>query len=191
MTLNPNAPATSVETSPDPIAERRRSGAEHAGTIRAHFPWWDTQVRPGLVRTVHAFPEQDFDFKPRPELMTMREMVVHIAEAECAWVHGVLEEATFEDWVVPKDDPAQGYRIIVDAPDRASLLALLEQWHRPTQAWLDQPESKLAHEVFSEAKGRRYTAHWILDRVHEHEIHHRAQLGVYLRMLGVEPPSVW
>ena len=178
-------------TSPDPLAERRRSGAEHAGTIRAYFPWWDTQVRPGLVRLVTALPEPGFDFKPQPELMTARELVVHIAEAERSWVHCVLEGATEEDWVVPHDDPALGYRLVVDAPDHASLLAMLERWHRPTQAWLDRPDSELAHEVDSEAKGRRYTVHWILDRVHEHEIHHRAQLGVYLRMLGIEPPSMW
>ena len=191
MNLNPNAPAMNVMTPPDPIAERRRSGAELAGTIRAHFPWWDTQVRPGLVRLIAAFPEKDFDFKPRPELMTMRELVVHIAEAERSWIHCVIDGAAEEDWVVPLDDPTRGYRLVVDAPDRASLLALLERWHRPTQAWLDRPESELAHEVNSEAKGRRYTVHWTLDRVHEHEIHHRAQLGVYLRMLGIEPPSFW
>ena len=56
-------------TTIDPLAERRRSGLEHAGTIRAHFPWWDTQVRPGLVRAIEAVPAKDLDFKPRPELL--------------------------------------------------------------------------------------------------------------------------
>jgi uncharacterized damage-inducible protein DinB len=177
--------------SPDPLAERRRSGVEHAGTIRSHFPWWDTQVRPGLIRLVEALPAQGFDFKPKPELMTAREMIVHIAEGERSWIHSVLEGAPEEEWVVPLDDPSQGYRLAVEAPDHASMLALLERWHRPTQAWLDRPESDLAHTVVSESRGRTYTAHWILDRVHEHDIHHRAQLGVYLRMLGIEPPSMW
>lgn len=176
---------------PDPLAERRRSGAEHAGTILAHFPWWDTQVRPGLLRLIMALPERGFDFKPRPELMTARELVVHIAEAERAWIHCVIDGGKDEDWVVPKDDPAQGYRLVVDAPDHAGLLAMLEQWHRPTLAWFQRPESDLAHEVESVSRNRRYTVHWILDRVHEHEIHHRGQLSVYLRMLGIEPPSMW
>lgn len=180
-----------AKASPDPLAERRRYGAEHAGTIRASFPWWETQVRPGLVRLVEALPEGHFDFKPQPVLMTARELVVHIAEAERSWVHSVIEGAAEEDWVVPQDDPAKGYRLLVEAPDRASLLALLEQWHRPTKEWLDRPESDLAREVVSEVRRRTYTVHWILDRVHEHEIHHRAQLGVYLRMLGIEPPSMW
>ena len=176
----------------DPLAERRRSGAEHAGTIRSHFPWWDTQVRPGLVRLIESMPDRELDFKPRPELMTARELVVHIAEAEHAWIESVLGGAKDEDWVVPREDPAQGYKLLIEAPDHASLLALLERWHRPTQAWLDRPEADLTYEVAPEDKGgRRYTAHWVLDRVHEHEIHHRAQLGVYVRMLGMEPPSFW
>jgi uncharacterized damage-inducible protein DinB len=140
---------------------------------------------------VTAVPEQHLDFKPRTELMTVRELVVHIAEGEHSWVHCVLEGAKEEEWVSPLSDPALGYRLVVDAPDHASLLALLERWHRPTQAWLDRPEADLAHEVYSEGKGRHYTAHWVLDRVHEHEIHHRAQLGVYLRNLGIEPPNIW
>ena len=86
----------------------------------------------------------------------------------------------------------EGYQLLVEAPDHSSLLALLEQWHRPTQAWLERPTSDLTYEVAPPEKaGRRYTAHWVLDRVHEHEIHHRGQLSVYLRMIGVEPPSMW
>jgi uncharacterized damage-inducible protein DinB len=37
---------------------------------------------------------------------------------------------------------------------------------------------------------RRYTLQWILDPLLEHEIHHRAQLNLYLRMMGITPPSI-
>ncbi|MDM7916098.1 MAG: DinB family protein [Candidatus Eisenbacteria bacterium] len=175
----------------DPIAERRRSGAEHAGTIRASFPWWDTQVRPGLVRLVEALPAKHFDFKPLPQLLTAREMIVHIAEAEFSWVHCILDGGEDEEWVARRDDPSEGFRLTVDAPDSGSMLARLEQWHRPTQAWLDRPDSELGRQIVSQSRGRTYTVHWVLDRVHEHEIHHRAQLASYLRLLGIEPPELW
>jgi uncharacterized damage-inducible protein DinB len=42
----------------------------------------------------------------------------------------------------------------------------------------------------SDGPERRYTLHWILDHVQEHEIHHRAQLNLYLRLMGIEPPSI-
>jgi uncharacterized damage-inducible protein DinB len=176
----------------DPLAERRRHGRQHAGTIRAYFPWWESQVRVGLLRVVAALPEADLDFKPRPELLTARETLVHIAEAERSWVHCVLDGAGGDqEWVVPVDErqPALGWRLAVDPPDRAGLIGLLEHWHRPTLAWLDRPESDLAHEVYSEGRKRHYTAHWVLDRVHEHEIHHREQLALYLRLLGHAAPG--
>jgi len=178
----------------DPIAERRRHGAQHTGTIRAYFPWWDTQVRPGLLRVIAAFPERDLDFKPLPELLTARETLVHIAEAEHAWVHCVLDNAAADqEWVTPVDekDPSLGWRFAIDPPDGAGIVALLERWHRPTLAWLDRPAADLAYEVHSEQRKRHYTAHWVLDRVHEHEIHHREQLALYLRLLGHAAPELW
>jgi len=184
-----------LETPAD-IREARRalSADSFPGTVRSYYPYWDAQYRPYLVEAVTAFPAEHLDFKPRPELLTAREMIVHMAEAEIAWIGGVLGGGAIEEWVVPDDDPAQGWRLVVDAPDHASLLARLETCHRPTQAWFDRPTSDLARvatrQVEGEANLRRYTAHWILDHVQEHEIHHRAMLNLYLRLLGVEPPSI-
>ena len=175
-------------------ARRARSAADHPGTIRSHYPFWDTQYRPFLIEAVNAFPADGLDYKPRPEMLTAREMIVHIAEAERAWILGILEGGPIEEWVVPADDPAQGWKLVVDAPDHASLLALLETWHRPTQAWFDRPANELSRVVTRQVEGeadlRRYTAHWILDHLQEHEIHHRGLLNLYLRLMGVDPPSI-
>ena len=90
-------------------------------------------------------------------------------------------------------NPADGWRTAIDAPDTATLLALIERWHEPTQRWLDRPAAELGRLVrrrLDDGSERSYTVHWILDHVQEHEIHHRAQLNLYLRLLGVEPPSI-
>jgi uncharacterized damage-inducible protein DinB len=174
-------------------AGRRASAADHAGTIRAFYPFWDTQYRSFLIRAVEALPRQHFDFKPHPELMTAHQMIVHIAEAERGWIYNVVEGGPYEEWVVPHPEPGQGWQAIHEAPDHASLLALLEEWHRPTQRWLARPAAELAR-VFQrrteQGKEQRFTLHWILDHVQEHEIHHRAQLNLYLRLIGIEPPSI-
>ena len=46
--------------------------------------------------------------------------------------------------------------------------------------------------TFTRANGERetFSLHWILAHVEEHEIHHRAQLNLYLRLMGITPPSV-
>jgi uncharacterized damage-inducible protein DinB len=174
-------------------AARKLSAADHPGTIRSFYPYWDTQYRPYLVMAVEALPVSGFDFKPRPELLTAHQMLVHIAEAERAWMHNVIDGGPYEEWVSPHPDPAQGWVTVRDAPDHSSLLALLEQEHRRTQHWFDQPVSELSRVITFRAEDgveRRYTLHWILDHVQEHEIHHRAQLNTYLRLLGIEPPGI-
>ncbi len=175
-------------------APRRLSLNDHAGTIRAHFPFWDTQIRPFLLHVVQALPVEQFDFKPLPGLMTAHQLVVHIAEGERGWLHHVVGGGRYEEWVVPRADPAQGFDTTIAAPDHAALFALLEEWHRPTQRWLDRPISDLGRSVgYQPEQGpqRRFTLHWILERVQEHEIHHRGQLVTYLRLMGVEPPPVF
>ena len=132
-------------------------------------------------------------FKPRPELFTAHQMILHIAEAERGWIHHVVDGGPDEEWIAPHHDPARGWVTVVDAPDRAALLDRLETWHRATQRWFDRPEAELGR-VLSRTRDdgsiQRFTLHWILDHVQEHEIHHRAQLNVYLRLLGIEPPSI-
>ena len=184
-------------SSPPPSAIReaswRHSAADHPGTIRAFYPFWDVRYRPFLLRAVEAFPEEQLHFKPRPELLTAHQMILHIAEAERGWIHNVVDGGPDEEWVAPHENPAEGWVTQVDAPDRAALLDRLEVWHRPTQRWLDRPAAELGR-VFSRTNPdgvvQSFTLHFILDHVQEHEIHHRAQLNVYLRLLGIEPPSI-
>jgi uncharacterized damage-inducible protein DinB len=174
-------------------ASRRLSAADHAGTIRSFYPFWDAQYRPHLVMAVRALPREGFDFKPRPEMLTAHQLIVHLAEAERAWIDHLLDGGPYVEWVVEQEDPARGWRTLCDAPDHAALLALLEEWHRPTQRWFDRPAGELSRVIVSRAPDgspRSHTLHWVLDHVQEHEIHHRAQLAIYLRLMGIAPPSV-
>ena len=178
---------------PDQIrrAARALSAADHGGTIRSFYPFWDSMYRPFLLRAVQALPSEGFDWKPRPEMFTAQQVIVHIAECERGWIHGTLDGGPYEEWVVPHEDPRQGWITAYDAPDHAALLSMLEAWHRPTQVWLAKPVSELTRVVVSRVPGgpeRRHTVHWILDLVQQHEIHHRAQLLLYLRLMGLPPP---
>ena len=174
-------------------AARGRSAGDFAGTIRAHYPYWDLQYRPYLLEAVDRFPPAQLDYKPLPELMTVRQIILHIAETEHGWIHAALDGGREEEWIVPAADPAEGWTTVVAAPDHAALRALLERWHEPTQRWLGRPVGELGrviHRRFRDGLELSYTVHWILDHVQEHEIHHRAQLNLYLRLLGIEPPSI-
>src|SRR5207253_804405 len=123
------------------------------------------------------------DYKPHPQMMTAHQMILHIAEAERGWIHHVVGGGVDEEWVAPAADPSQGWVAVRAAPDQAALLGLLEEWHRPTQRWLEKPVAELSrvfHHVTPSGMPRSFTLHWILDHLQEHEIHHRAQLNTYL-----------
>ncbi|MGH7680407.1 MAG: DinB family protein [Candidatus Eiseniibacteriota bacterium] len=174
-------------------AGREVSAESHPGTIRAYYPFWDTQYRPFLLLAAAAIPPERFDFKPRPEMLTAHQIMVHIAETEIGWIDGAVEGKPVKDWVVQHEDPKQGWVTVVDLPDHPALHAALEQAHKSTQRWLDKPSSELSRVVTWRGAAdveRRATLHWVLDHLQEHEIHHRAQLNLYLRLMGIEPPSI-
>ena len=180
---------------PDQIrrAGRAESAESHPGTIRGYYPFWDTQYRPFLLLAAAALPRERFDFKPAPEMFTAHQILVHIAETEIGWIDGVVEGRPVKDWVVPHENPTQGWVTDVDLPDHTALYAAMEQAHKRTQTWLDKPVSELARVVTWRGPGdseRRATLHWVLDHLQEHEIHHRAQLNLYLRLMGIAPPSI-
>lgn len=175
-------------------AGRSFSAASHPGTIRAYYPFWDTQYRPFLLAAAAALPRDRFDFKPRPEMFTAHQILVHIAECERSWISNIVDGEPYEDWVLPHEDRKQGWVTAIDLPDHASLFSALERWHRNTQNWLDRPASELSRVIPSRSQhageGTGWTLHWILDHLQEHEIHHRAQLNLYLRLMGIDPPSI-
>lgn len=170
---------------------RSRSALDFPGTIRAHYPYWDAQYRPYLLMAVDSLPAEHFDYKPKPEMLTANQTIVHIAEAEHSWMN-IVDGKEYEEWVVELPN-GEGYKTTRDVPDHAAMRALLEESHRRTQQWFDRPVSELARVITYRAYDgveRQYKLHWILDHVQEHEIHHRAQLNMYLRMLGITPPSI-
>jgi uncharacterized damage-inducible protein DinB len=172
---------------------RRSSSADHPGRIRAYLPFWDTQYRPDLLKTIAAIPADRFDFKPQPEMFTAHQVVVHIADNEHNWMSNLIEGRPWEPWLAPHEDPGQGWVTMVSLPDHGALLSALEKAHRSTQSWLDKPGSELSRAITWRGDGgaeRRCTLHWILDGLQEHDIHHRAQLNLYLRLMGIEPPGI-
>jgi uncharacterized damage-inducible protein DinB len=173
---------------------RLDSAGQHPGRIKAHFPFWDTYYRPSLVAGLEALPADRFDYKPRPEMFTAGQIALHIAEAELWWVSHIVDGEPFKDYTLPHQDPAQGWVSVYDAPDHNALRFVLEEAHRHTQRWFGFPVAELdrviTHVRADTGEERRFTLHWVLDHVQEHELHHRAQLFTYLRLMGITPPEV-
>src|ERR1051326_8043697 len=117
-----------------------------------------------------VFHDEDFEFRPRKRIRTPHEQMVHQCVSEDTWFKNMLGIDTGRP-ALP--DPETRLAFLHHyAEVSASRLALLrekpESWFNETTAFFDVPR----------------TRSWIFLRRLTHSAHHRAQLVVYLRLLG-------
>jgi uncharacterized damage-inducible protein DinB len=149
------------------------------------IPEFDQEVQ-NTRKTLALLPDGQFDYKPHAKSMALGRLAGHVAEMT-GWISHVLK--TDELHMTAKDVPCI-------AKSRAELL---EQFDKMAA------ESR---EALSKATDEQMAAIWTLTwegkqifaipRVAcirgmclNHTIHHRAQLGVYYRLLGIAVPGVY
>ena len=147
--------------------------------------WRD--VREGLIAEVENIPGDQFDYRPTPEVMSVRDMVRHILEAAMLMTGELtrpdtnLKRKPFKELMAMYAQPAY------DATTKEELVALLK-------SQLDEGESKfrasgeLAQLQFLERfDGKQGTKlQWFHHGI-AHEMYHRGQICTYVRMMGLTP----
>lgn len=135
-------------------------------------------------------PMDRLDFKPYDKSMVLGWLATFTAILP-SW--GTLTLANDEFDVAPPGGSQEGYKL---AESTEALLAMFnkniasmrEALARMTDSDLDKPWALKAggHTVFSQPRGLVYRTF-----IMNHLVHHRAQLGIYLRALGVAVPAVY
>jgi uncharacterized damage-inducible protein DinB len=122
------------------------------------------------LSTWSAFTDADLEFRPAPRIRTPHEHMVHQCVSEDNWMKNMLGI----DSALPQL-PAQETRLEFlrhyAAASQRRLEVLRQQpaeWFEETRTFFDVPR----------------TRSWIMLRRLTHSAHHRAQLTVYLRLLG-------
>lgn len=147
-------------------------------------------VRKNTVQIARDIPEDQYDFKAAPDSRSVRDTLVHIALGPtfAAYVHtnkiSDMTKVNFQDLVTKTTADQAKPR------NKAEIVALLESEGETFASYLaGLPEEFLAEMVImmpgrdQEAKSRFE----MLLGVKEHEMHHRAQLMVLERMIGIVP----
>ena len=149
---------------------------------------WKT-VRADTIAAVEDMPAAELDFRATPELMTFREIARHILDAS----HGLTGLMLARD----NDLSAGNFRerlkahlsgLPEDADARtlaASLRSTLDQ--RVTELAAQPPD--FFSEIVTRFDGQKVTRLEMLQFVKEHELTHRAQLFLYLRLKGIVPAT--
>lgn len=128
-----------------------------------------------------------FDWRPEKDALSVGEMLRHLWVSE----EGVRRAALEGNFAYYERRIPEGLRAVLGTPrGLADELADLERVHGETLAAVrafssEQFEVERAHAGL----GFRRKVSVILLGINEHEIHHRAQLMVYLRILGSPVPE--
>ncbi len=140
-------------------------------------------VRQDTAQAVQDMPEGELDFKPVSDVMTFREIARHILGAGHA-ITGMLLDGleNLDRQELVKRVPQ------VPADAGAAVLAseLRERLEERLPALAAQPPAFYSG-IVTRMDGQRVTRLEMLQTVKEHELTHRAQMFLYLRLKGIVP----
>jgi uncharacterized damage-inducible protein DinB len=149
---------------------------------------WRT-IRQDTVAAVEDFPANEFDFRPVPEVSTFGEIARHILNAGHALTGLMLAgEINFATPDFRERMGRQTVTLPADAGQAELAAALRESIAQRTEALAAQPAEFFGQKM-TRMDGQQVTRLEMLQMVKEHELTHRAQLFLYLRMKGIVPAT--
>lgn len=146
--------------------------------------YWDN-VRRVTLAFLDAFPAEHLDFRPTEEVYTARQQFQHLVASEVMFVRGWTQDV----WDYPWQDGRWCATELID--DSFDTLEGLRRFyvdiHERTVAFLSSLLPGDGSKRLATHLGELSIDAMILYAIDE-EIHHRAQIATYLRILGIEPP---
>ncbi|MEO6668005.1 MAG: DinB family protein [Ferruginibacter sp.] len=135
-------------------------------------------------KMLSAVPNDKYDWKPHPRSMNIRQLAGHIAELP-AWINMVLNTNELDFATSPYESPAIN--------DTKALLALFEKNLAEAEEELPKAKEEILEDLWTLRNGEqilsRETKADVIRMTLSQIIHHRAQLGVFLRLLDVPIPG--
>ena len=145
-------------------------------------------VRKNTIRVAEDIPEDKYDFVAAPEVRTVGHMLTHVAVSTRIWeeVHknGLTTLVDFDFFGMMDRFNAEE----AQPRTKAEIVELLRTEGEQFAAWLETLTPEVLAETVIEPDGK--TAKTRFERLlsaKEHEMHHRAQLMLIERQLGIVP----
>jgi uncharacterized damage-inducible protein DinB len=143
---------------------------------------WSRAVRESSLKRLRRVPAGRESWRPIAEAMSFADLARHLIDAD-EWLFTKLQVRTLEHMVgrvgIAGEVTRAGY---------LDLLARLEETGRQRSDLIaDLTPEQLAEPIFDRRFGGEVTVWWVIVRGNlDHEVHHRGQIAVYLRMMGIE-----
>jgi uncharacterized damage-inducible protein DinB len=135
----------------------------------------------GTLGVLAKIPSDRIDWRPTQGMLSLGEIVRHVWMSEEGLRHAALEEK----WDYYEQRIPRGlFSILGDVKSLEQELARMEQVHRETLRTVGEfPLVRWEEERINNEFNIRRKVFVMLFGINEHQIHHRAQIGVYLHML--------
>ena len=149
---------------------------------------WKT-VRADAAQAVEDLPPNELDFKPLADVMSFREVATHILQAGYG-LTGLLLDGV-ENMAVPEFRQMIGKHVaeLPATKDSASLATELRTSLDKRAGELSAKPAEFWSQEIVRFDGQKSTRLEMLQMIKEHELTHRAQLFLFLRMKNIVPPT--
>ncbi|MBI4464161.1 MAG: DinB family protein [Acidobacteria bacterium] len=134
-----------------------------------------------------GIPRDKVNWTPAEEALSIGQLLRHIWHSES----GVREIPIYNRWSYhERRIPLGLFAVLGDVSNIDQEIERMEETHRETLELVSQmPLERFEQEFYNENLNFRRKGYAILFGIIEHEVHHRAQLLTYLRILGVPTPT--
>ncbi len=143
------------------------------------LPTWKN-LNDMLVELVDRVPDDKMEWSPKPELWTFHHTFLHLAEAREQWMNRAINDGETDIGVYQNVHTKQEIKI-----------ALRQTWERIHRTFNDQEKLDATYRDRYWAAAPLRTGHWVAFHLLEHDLHHRADMLLYLALLGIETSQVW
>ena len=149
---------------------------------------WKT-IRQDTAAAVEEFPAGDLDFRPTPEVMTFRETARHILDASDGLTGLLL--AGDDNFTTPdfRDRMKRHMRSLDAGAGGPELAAALRNSLEERAAQLAAQPAEFFSHMITRFDGQRVTRLEMVQTIKEHELTHRAQLFMCMRLKGMVPAT--
>lgn len=135
-------------------------------------------------RALERVPEEKLDWKPHAKSFSLHELAAHVAEVP-HWTGVTINADGFD-----LDEPYE--RVVPKTKDE--ILARFDEGVAEARQAIEGASGETLMQTWSMTKGGEVQmampkAAVLRSFILNHNVHHRAQLGVYLRMLDVDVPG--
>jgi uncharacterized damage-inducible protein DinB len=148
-------------------------------------------VRNNTIAIARDIPEEKYSFKPVPECRSVAQLLAHIALASRFQyqLHAIEKRTSLEGF----DFPSLMKQVMAEEAQprtKAQLIELLEKEGEKWATWIDGLSEDFLEQRVDMPQGSTppYKSRFeMILSVKEHEMHHRGQLMLIERLLGIVP----